>query len=196
MFSSSIKDKEIEVRYVEIATNILNENPNDTNSELRSWATKVIEHYSPVPFSKEARKTLLDKELYSKSNISGTPNNKHQIERKITVGWHGIKMKPYYGDAKYKRRSKDQLIETIKNKFRYKVINVEAGSPGNKAGIKKGDIINTVNDNKYSYYALKKLVADSKSDTIFVYNITRYGGSIDIPVKSIDKTIKVKLANY
>jgi hypothetical protein len=57
-FSKAEKEREIGVRYVELATNILRTEPKQSTRALRSWAVSVIDHYSEVPLSKQVRNEL------------------------------------------------------------------------------------------------------------------------------------------
>jgi hypothetical protein len=52
--NTTLKEKEIRVKYIEIATEILSEKPSPDSRALRSWAIDVIQTYSLVPFSNEA----------------------------------------------------------------------------------------------------------------------------------------------
>jgi Zn-dependent protease with chaperone function len=55
--SSALKDKELRVKYVEIATVILND-PKST-TKLRTWATEVVNKYSDVPLSEDVKKEFI-----------------------------------------------------------------------------------------------------------------------------------------
>jgi hypothetical protein len=57
-FSNFQKDKELGIRYVELAAQILQSEPNSETKALRTWAISVIDHYSPVPLTKEAMSEL------------------------------------------------------------------------------------------------------------------------------------------
>lgn len=61
--SKDQKDKEIGVRYVELAAGILRTKPNPQTKALREWAVAVIDHYSQVSLPKEAKDELLFMEL-------------------------------------------------------------------------------------------------------------------------------------
>lgn len=64
-FSSATKEKEIKLKTVEIAVDILSQDPN-TNSHLpylREWALKVVDQYSGIPLSEEARRELMNNAL-------------------------------------------------------------------------------------------------------------------------------------
>jgi len=61
--SKDHKDKEIGVRYVELAAGILRTEPNPQTKALREWAVAVIDHFSQVPLPKEAQDELLFMEL-------------------------------------------------------------------------------------------------------------------------------------
>jgi len=44
--------------YVQIAISILKENPSAQEKELRTWAVKVLDENSPIPFSSKAKSSL------------------------------------------------------------------------------------------------------------------------------------------
>jgi hypothetical protein len=70
VYSNSFKEREIGTRYVELAINILREEPSkQKNEELRTWAVSIVKKYSPVPISNEMAKNLVKKKLVTK----GTP---------------------------------------------------------------------------------------------------------------------------
>ena len=64
-YTKSIKNNEINIRYVELAINILNEPPETEgefeNLALRSWAIEIINNYSEIPLSQGA---ILELEQY------------------------------------------------------------------------------------------------------------------------------------
>ena len=57
-FSKDQKEKEIGIRYVELAVQILRSEPNSETKALRTWAISVIDHYSQVPLPAEAKNEL------------------------------------------------------------------------------------------------------------------------------------------
>lgn len=62
-YSNAIKERETGTHYVELALNILREKPSEANKELRQWATKIIDHFSPVALTEKATHELQIKEL-------------------------------------------------------------------------------------------------------------------------------------
>jgi hypothetical protein len=53
--NSSIKEQEINVKYIEIATGILNQPPEKTPEALRNWALDILKEYSKtVPLTEKA----------------------------------------------------------------------------------------------------------------------------------------------
>ena len=65
--NSSLKSKDIEVRMIELAVGILKEDPKAEDSSetplMREWAIKVINEYSTVTISTEAKKELEENPL-------------------------------------------------------------------------------------------------------------------------------------
>jgi hypothetical protein len=62
-YSKEQKDKEIGVRYVELALEILRTAPSPDNKALRTWAISVVDHYSVLPLPKEAQTELQFEQL-------------------------------------------------------------------------------------------------------------------------------------
>ena len=65
MYSSALKEREVRAQFVEISLEILRQDTNSTAPELRAWATEVIDSYSGVRLSPEAREDLLRRPLIS-----------------------------------------------------------------------------------------------------------------------------------
>lgn len=63
-YNNALKEREIQIRYVELAASILRDTPKESNKELRFWAARVIEHYSPVQLSEGALKELITINIY------------------------------------------------------------------------------------------------------------------------------------
>jgi hypothetical protein len=64
-FSKDQKEKEIGIRYVELAVQILRSEPNSETKALRTWAISIIDHYSQVPLPAEAKNELEFQQLKS-----------------------------------------------------------------------------------------------------------------------------------
>ncbi|MFD2432071.1 hypothetical protein ACFSO9_00090 [Mesonia maritima] len=58
-YSSALKESEIQVRYVELAVDILKENPSDNKSNMRGWAVDLINSYSEIKIDEQTRNELL-----------------------------------------------------------------------------------------------------------------------------------------
>lgn len=75
LYSSAIKDSENRLRYVELALQILREEPsNDGAIALREWAIALLNYQSPVPLSAEAQRELKTKKVnwqYSYEDYGG-----------------------------------------------------------------------------------------------------------------------------
>jgi len=59
-FSQALKEREIQGKFVELAVQILREEPSKQEAGLRDWATQVLNKYSGVPFSAETKKALIE----------------------------------------------------------------------------------------------------------------------------------------
>src|SRR5437867_10411895 len=69
-YTSALKEREIESKYVELATGILREQPTDQNKALREWATQVIDQYSGVKLSQAAKTALIARQLAYQQSVT------------------------------------------------------------------------------------------------------------------------------
>jgi len=69
-YSASTKEKEIRLKTVEIAINVLSQDPrtNMALPQLREWAINVVDKYSGVPLTAAAREELLKNPLPSRES--------------------------------------------------------------------------------------------------------------------------------
>jgi hypothetical protein len=83
IYTTAMKERELQGRFVEIATDILREEPKPGSEALRSWGVDIIDRYSAVPFSADARGKLIESETlprpegvtaFSHSFHSGSPS--------------------------------------------------------------------------------------------------------------------------
>lgn len=60
-YTAAMKNQEIQARFVELALNILKEAPAEDNhdQDIREWSVKIVENYSGVPLSADARERLI-----------------------------------------------------------------------------------------------------------------------------------------
>jgi len=59
-YSTALKERELQGRFVELAVDILREEPDKEHSELRKWAASVIDTYSGVKLTDDARSELVE----------------------------------------------------------------------------------------------------------------------------------------
>lgn len=57
--SNAFKEKEIRLKYIEMAIDVLKEKPEDEDHDIRKWAIDVISEYSEIELPKTAQKRLL-----------------------------------------------------------------------------------------------------------------------------------------
>lgn len=57
--TSSLKEKEMGHKYVELAVGVLKEKETSESINIRKWAQKIVDHYSPVKMSEEAKQEVL-----------------------------------------------------------------------------------------------------------------------------------------
>jgi len=59
-YTESLEARQREERFVQLAVEILREDPSKHTENLRSWAVDVIDEYSGVPMPKEARREVIE----------------------------------------------------------------------------------------------------------------------------------------
>jgi hypothetical protein len=62
-YTDVIRAKEMELRYVELAVDILKQKPAKDSAELRSWAIKIVDKFAPLPLSEKAKEELKYRQL-------------------------------------------------------------------------------------------------------------------------------------
>jgi hypothetical protein len=62
-FSAALKERETQLKYVELAVGILREKPDPTAGQVRSWAVQVVDKFAPVPLSNQATDELRQRQL-------------------------------------------------------------------------------------------------------------------------------------
>lgn len=82
MYTSALKEREIQSRFVELAVNILKELPDDSNRSIRIWAIQVIDQYSGVPFDQEAKRALETSPLLRPTTVLRSP-----LDRILNYKW-------------------------------------------------------------------------------------------------------------
>lgn len=63
IYTQAVKERELQGKFVELAVGILQEKPNEQQPNLRSWAADVLDTYSGVPMSDDARVELRESSL-------------------------------------------------------------------------------------------------------------------------------------
>ena len=70
-YSTSLKERELQGKFVELAINILSEEPTKENENIRRWGIDVINMYSGVPLDKPTKEDLIKKTpIYSPSGFT------------------------------------------------------------------------------------------------------------------------------
>jgi hypothetical protein len=62
-YAKSLKEKDTQARYIELAIGILMKEPTPENEQMRKWAIDTINHYSEVRIQEPARQELLEQQL-------------------------------------------------------------------------------------------------------------------------------------
>lgn len=59
-YTEALKERDLQGRFVQLAVSMLQDKPQKENTELRRWATEVIDRYSGVPLRKAKEKLIKD----------------------------------------------------------------------------------------------------------------------------------------
>lgn len=70
LYTNAMKDKEIELRFVELSVGILNQEPSEDNRNLRDWATQIINRYSEIELSDSTKADLRERIILPISNVT------------------------------------------------------------------------------------------------------------------------------
>lgn len=103
------------------------------------------------------------------------------------------RLKPAFEAMKAGRRSTASRpwigITTQESRGRLLIANVQPGSPGEQAGLRRGDVVRSVGDIEVDTLAdfYSKLWAAGPSGTIITLGIDRRGERVDVPVRSGDR---------
>lgn len=58
-YSQSMKEREVQCKFVELSVEILRTNPTEETKNLRDWATQILDKYSGVPITPKTREELV-----------------------------------------------------------------------------------------------------------------------------------------
>ena len=59
-YTQAQKERDVQAQFVKIAVDILQSPPTPDNRNVRDWATQIINRYSGVPLTAEAKRDLID----------------------------------------------------------------------------------------------------------------------------------------
>ncbi|EPW5502306.1 TPA: hypothetical protein RQK06_004283 [Vibrio vulnificus] len=74
-FTTATKERELQGKFVELAAQILREAPREETTNLRQWATDVINLYSGVQLSEQAQRDLIEQTSFP--TVSAVPPKKY-----------------------------------------------------------------------------------------------------------------------
>jgi hypothetical protein len=61
LYTNSTKNREMDLKYVELAIGILSDKPTDESQDLRQWAVGIVNRYSTEKLSVKTQKDLINK---------------------------------------------------------------------------------------------------------------------------------------
>ena len=63
IINTSLQNRELDLRYVQLAVGILQAEPTEDSQHLRNWATDIINVYSEIDLNEDAKNELRQKQL-------------------------------------------------------------------------------------------------------------------------------------
>lgn len=72
-YSTAVKEKDTQIRYVELAIRILSQEPSKQTENIRNWAVQVINFYSDVKIGDETKEELLREKLQTAIKSTSRP---------------------------------------------------------------------------------------------------------------------------
>lgn len=82
-YTTSLKEKEFGVRYVELAISILTEEPQAHTQAIRTWAIEVVNAYSSVKISQAAKTQMLNNALRIEPALDGNLKNSTELMQEV-----------------------------------------------------------------------------------------------------------------
>ncbi len=76
-YTQTIKEREIQGHFVELAVDILRDVPKPENKALRLWGTEIINRYSGIQLTKELKNDLIDRTSF--------PSETKKYARKLVI---------------------------------------------------------------------------------------------------------------
>jgi hypothetical protein len=86
IYAATAREKEIQTRYIEVATQILQHKSEDTNEGIRLWAIEIFKKYSPIPISEKVEKELRQQPLYKSAFAEFSVGPGFKTEATVTPG--------------------------------------------------------------------------------------------------------------
>ena len=80
--SSTFKEKEIRLKYIEMAIDVLKEKPEDKDLDIRQWAIDVISEYSEIEIPKTAQNRLLKEQSLPSDRLFETQKSFYEKQFK------------------------------------------------------------------------------------------------------------------
>ncbi len=130
-FSRQDKQDELSVRYVELATNILQSEPRDQTEGIREWAVDVLEYYSKVHLPPAVRQDLQMQRL----KILAANQQQAQMQQQYYQQQMAVQQQMY--QQQVQKQALKQQEQTERDELEQHVIQSQASSNHAKA---TGDI--------------------------------------------------------
>ena len=132
---SSLKQKDVQIRFVELAIKVLSEKPNDSSKDLRRWATDILDRYSGVALG-PARDKLINQDSLPKSwEELGLPNPNKPISMKIENPDEIVRAKDLCD-----LRCKNEVQGVYESPHDYRTIKLSGLPSGKYAWVTAGDL--------------------------------------------------------
>jgi hypothetical protein len=84
-FTTADTERSVQVKFVELALQILKEPPSDEKKDLRLWAIRIVDRYAGVPLSHEAAYDLLNRIPLSERSPAVSHELRHKPSESKTL---------------------------------------------------------------------------------------------------------------
>ena len=83
-YTDALKERELRIRYVELAISILNHEPKDHTREIRNWAIEIVNEHSSVKMSSDTIVQLQNRQLIEDA-LDGNTKSSSQLFDEIQM---------------------------------------------------------------------------------------------------------------
>lgn len=181
---SSIKERELSVKYIELAVSVLKDEPTPETNNLRQWSIDIINKYASIRLSNDAVKELENKALpssnskfeidngalVSKGELSLSLKKSGGSSRCFFMWWNKVEGAEYYNVSRTNEKGRiDSLINTKNTSVQivsnwYKPDLSQTFKPDSYCGGPETEVLDPFHT-----------LFHSDSDSLSIYKVTAFG---------------------